>query len=79
MNSIKRKNIDRYQDREDLDYHGLRDTENVFDNIDEDYYKPISVKSSFDESYKYYKSRGDKDKKLSIKQYLKRLSPIQLI
>ena len=45
----------------------------------EDYYKPILVKSSFNESYKYYKSRGDKDKKLSIKQYLKRLSPIQLI
>ena len=47
----------------------------MFDNIDEDYYKPISVKSSFDESYKYYKSRGDKDKKLSIEQYLDVIKP----
>ena len=28
------------------------------------------VKSSFNESYKYYGSRGDKDKILSIEQYL---------
>ena len=28
------------------------------------------VKSSFKENYKYYESRGDKDKKLSVKQYL---------
>ena len=43
----------------------------MFDNIDDDYYyKPILVKSSFDENYKYYESRGDKDKKLSIEQHL---------
>ena len=29
----------------------------------EDYYKPILVKSSFNESYKYYESGGDKDEK----------------
>ena len=28
------------------------------------------VKSYFKENYKYYESRGDKDKKLSVKQYL---------
>ena len=33
------------------------------------------VKSSFNESYKYYKSRGDKDKKLSIEQYLDVIKP----
>ena len=53
----------------------LRDVENVFDNIDDDYYKPILVKSSLNESYKYYESRGDKDKKLSIEQYLKMIKP----
>ena len=48
----------------------------MFDNIDDDdYYKPILVKSSFDENYKYYKSRGDKDKKLSIEQYLGMIKP----
>ena len=44
------------------------------DNID-DYYKPILVKSSFKENYKYYESRGDKDKKLSIEQYLDMIKP----
>ena len=38
--------------------------ENLFSNVDDnDYYKPILVKSSFNSNYKYYESRGDKDKK----------------
>ena len=41
----------------------------------EDYYKLILVKSYFNESYKYYESRGDKDKKLSIEQYLDVIKP----
>ena len=59
-----------------MDYHGIRDIENLFhaDN-NEDYYKPILVKSSFNESYKYYESRGDKDKKLSIEQYFDAIKP----
>ena len=36
----------------------------MVDNIDDDYYKPILVESSFKENYKYYESRGDKDKKI---------------
>ena len=71
VNKLNKKEKYRYHDRDDLDYHGIRDIENVFDNIDDDdYYKPILVKSSFDENYKYYESRGDKGKKLSIEQYL---------
>ena len=49
--------------------------DNIDDNDDHNYYKPILVKSSFDENYKYYKSRGDKDKKLSIEQYLGMIKP----
>ena len=49
----------------------------MFDNIDDDddYYKPILVKSSFNENYKYYESRGDEDEKLSIEQYLGMIKP----
>ena len=37
-----------YHDRDDPDYYGIRDIENVFDKVDEEvYYKPILVKSSF--------------------------------
>ena len=43
----------------------------MFDNDnDDDYHKPILVESSFKDGYKYYESRGDKYKKLSVKQYL---------
>ena len=34
---------------------------------------PILVKSSFKEGYKEYESRGDKDKTLSIEQYLNKI------
>ena len=49
-------------DRDDFDYYGIRDIENLFDEAsEEDYYKPILVKSSFKGNYKYYESRGDKE------------------
>ena len=71
VNKLNKKEKYRYHDHDDLDYHGIRDIENLFDaNNNEDYYKTILVKSSFNESYKCYESRGDKDKKLSIEQYL---------
>ena len=68
----------KYHDCDDLDYYGIRDIENLFDddnNDDNDYYKPILAKSSFKENYKYYASRDDKDKKLSVKQYLYMIMP----
>ena len=66
--------IYKYHDHDDLDYHGIKDIENLFDNIDnDDYYKPILVKSSFKENYS--ESRGDKDKKLMIDQYLDMIEP----
>ena len=49
-----------------MDYYGIRDIENLFEDYnDNDYYKPILVKSFFNENYKQYESRGDKNKKLS--------------
>ena len=63
-------------DRDDLDYYGIRDIENLFDKVsEEDYYKPILVESSFNGNYKYYESRGDKEKRLSVKQYLSKITP----
>ena len=62
-------------DRDDLVYYGIRDIENLFDEVsEEDFYKPILVKSSFKGNYKYYESRGDKEKKLSVKQYLNKIT-----
>ena len=75
VNKLNKNEKYRYHDRDDLDYHGLGDIENKFDNIDDDYYKPILVKNYFNESYKYYGSRGVKDKNLSIEQHLKMMKP----
>ena len=76
VNKLNKKEKYRYHDRDNLDYHGIRDIENLFDaDNNDDYYKPILVKSSFNESYKYYESRGDKDKKLLIEQYFDVIKP----
>ena len=69
---LNKKEKYQYHDRDDLDYYGIKDIENLFGNVDndDDYYKPILIKSSFKDNYKYYERKGDKDKKLSVKQYL---------
>ena len=62
-------------DRDDLDYYGIGDIENLFDEVyEEHFYKSILVKSYFKGNYKYYKSRGDKEKKISVKQYLSKIT-----
>ena len=44
--------------------------EKLFDKVNEEYYyKPILLKSYFNGNYKYYKSREEKEKYLSVKQY----------
>ena len=56
-------------DRDDLDYYGIRDIENLFDEASEEdhYYKPIFVKSSHKGNYNYYESNGDTEKKIISK------------
>ena len=76
VKTLDKKEKYKYHDRDDLDYHGIRDIENLFGGIDDDdYYKPILVKISFKENYKYYESWGHKDKKLSVEQYLGMIKP----
>ena len=67
-----------YEDHDDLDYYGIKDIEDLFDNVnveDDNCYKPILIKSSFKSNCKIYDSKGDKDKKLSVKQYLYKIIP----
>ena len=48
----------------------------MFDlSINEDYYKPIAVNSAFNNNYIQYESKGDKDKMLSIREYLNMIRP----
>ena len=63
-------------DGDDFDYYGIRDIEHLFnEDSEENYYKPIFVKSSHKGNYKHYESNGDIEKKLSVKQYLNKTTP----
>ena len=55
VNTLNKKEEYKHHDRNDLDHYGIRDIENLFTNDDDDnYYKPILVKTSFKNNYKYY-------------------------
>ena len=61
--------------RDDFDYHKIWDVESLFDKVsEEDYYKLILIKSSFKGKCKYYESRDDKEKNLSVRQYLNEIT-----
>ena len=55
----------KYYDQGDFDYKGIRDIENLFDEVNEDCYKPIKTESAFNGNDIEYESRRDKDKILS--------------
>ena len=50
---LNKKEKYQYNDRDDVDYYGIKDIENLFDNVD-DYYKPTLIKSCFKYNYKCY-------------------------
>ena len=70
-NALDKKEEYKHNDHDELDYVGIRELENLFGDTDnDDYDKPVLVRSSFKNNYKQYEIRGDKDKILSVKQYL---------
>ena len=58
-----------------IEYKGIRDVKNMFDDINEDYYKPIRTGKAFSSNCIEYECNGDKDKALSIKEYLDKIKP----
>ena len=68
--------LKKYHDYDHIEYKGIRDVKNLFDlSIDEDYYKPIKTNDAFNSNYIEYESKGDKNKTLSIKEYLNMIKP----
>ena len=57
----------KYYDYDDTEYQGKRDIRNLFGEVDEDYHKPITIKSAFNGNFIEYESKGDKGKNLSPK------------
>ena len=61
--------LEKYNDHDDYEYRGKKDIKDLFKlSINKDYYKPILVKSGYNDNYVQYKSKGDKI--LTIKEYL---------
>ena len=77
VKTLDKKENYKYHDRDNLDYYGIKEIENLFDDDDADdnYDKSILVKSYFKNNYKYYQNRGDKEKNLLVKQYLYKIIP----
>ena len=77
------KNIIKYfkKLKEDLNkikkyqYNITRDVRYLFNEISEDYYEPIEIKSAFEGNYIEYESRGDNDDNLSLEKYLNIIRP----
>ena len=68
--------LKKYYDYDDTEYQGIRDVANLFNqSTNEDYYKQIWTKSSFNGIYIEYESKGDKNKNLSTKEYLIMIRP----
>ena len=77
------KNIDSYLKnfKKDLDklqkyqYSITYGLDYLFNELNEDYYKPIEVKSAFNGSYMSYESKGDKDYILALYEYFDIIRP----
>ena len=70
--------LKKYYRYDDIEYKGIGDVGNLFNqSIDEDYYKQIRTVSVFDnkDNYIKYGSNEDKDKILSVKEYLDLIKP----
>ena len=61
--------LEKYHDYDDHEYKGIKDIKELFKpSIDKDYYKPVLVKSGYNNNFVQYESK--RDKILSIQEYL---------
>ena len=71
LNDLEKKllELEKYHDHDDDECKGIKDIKDLFKlSIDEDYYKPILVKSGYNKNYVQYESKGDRI--LAIHEYL---------
>ena len=53
----------------------IRDIRNLFEHEEEDYYKPVTVGNFWSNNYIEYESCSDRNKTLSVKEYLIKTRP----
>ena len=68
--------LNTYYDYDDVEYRGIKDIKDLFDlSISEDFYKPIILNGAFNNNYIQYESKRDKEKILTISEYLDMIRP----
>ena len=70
--------LKKYYGNDDIEYKAIREVGNLINqSTDEDYYKPIKTTSVFDNKNNFieYQSKRDKDKILSVPEYLHMIRP----
>ena len=55
--------------------NALKDMRIMFESDNKDYYQPVRFTNAFDDNFIEYESNGDKDKTLSIEEYLDKIIP----
>ena len=53
----------------------LRDIKNLLEYEEENYYKPVRVNNFWSNNYTEYESSGDRNKILSVEEYLSKIRP----
>ena len=53
----------------------MRDINTLFEQQEEDFYKPVRVVTFWNNNYIEYESSGDRNKNLSVKEYFNEIKP----
>ena len=53
----------------------ISDIRNLFEHEEEDYYKPVRVDNFWSNNYIEYESEGDRNKILSVEEYINKIRP----
>ena len=63
------------KDNETIKDRISRDIKTVFENQEEDYYKPERVRNVWNNNYIEYESKGGRNKNISVNEYLNKIKP----
>ena len=65
----------KHNDFHDQNYIGIRDIAKLYNNFDNEYYKPMLTSSAFNNNHTEYEIRGDKNKNFTLNQYIIKIKP----
>ena len=75
MKYKKKKERKKLQKNKERNKRLIRDIRTLFEQEEEDYYKPKGVNNFWNNNYIEYESNGDKNRNLSLDEYLNKIKP----